>query len=148
MSLSLRFTNSFAELTPAVEWLRIARDIAFDSGIKSCLDVAKNWVQQCDQYHETCLRERPGPLPRRVLDLGVPGSNRLQRLYESRGEREPYIALSHCWGSCQPLTTERATLGARMEGIPDESLPKTFRDAIAVTRELSVRFLWIGKSSL
>ncbi|KAF3809524.1 hypothetical protein GCG54_00012808, partial [Colletotrichum gloeosporioides] len=44
-----------------------------------------------------------------------------------------YVALSHCWGHHQPAKTTKATL----------DLPKTFQDAITVTRALGIDFIWV-----
>ncbi|KAF2419752.1 HET-domain-containing protein, partial [Tothia fuscella] len=54
-----------------------------------------------------------------------------------------YTTLSHCWGSHSPLTTTAATLSARKMGIPLDTMPQTFRDAIRLTQYLEVEYLWI-----
>jgi hypothetical protein len=53
------------------------------------------------------------------------------------------MALSHCWGSAQTFVTTKSTLAARKSGINFGDLPKTFQDAIVVTRMLGVQYLWI-----
>jgi hypothetical protein len=58
--------------------------------------------------------------------------------YLSQGEIASYTALSHSWGSFRPMTTEKATLEQRLSGIPFLDLPKTFQDAVILTRELGV----------
>lgn len=37
----------------------------------------------------------------------------------------------------------KSTIGKNLKGIPVPQLPKTFRDAILITRELQIRYLWI-----
>jgi hypothetical protein len=54
-----------------------------------------------------------------------------------------YMILSHCWGESQPLTTTSKTIRQRETNIAFDNLPKTFRDAVTVTRELGIRYLWI-----
>ncbi|KAF2144940.1 uncharacterized protein K452DRAFT_213182, partial [Aplosporella prunicola CBS 121167] len=56
-----------------------------------------------------------------------------------------YVALSHCWGdpSAPPLKTVKNSIAQMMEAIPKDDLPKNFRDAIAATQALGVRYLWI-----
>ncbi|KAF8962342.1 heterokaryon incompatibility protein-domain-containing protein, partial [Flammula alnicola] len=61
----------------------------------------------------------------------------------TRGQRGHYAALSHCWGKEQLLTTTQATIAKRMRGIPLEQMPKTFQDAVAITRGLGLRYIWI-----
>ncbi|KAJ8116337.1 hypothetical protein OPT61_g2197 [Boeremia exigua] len=59
-----------------------------------------------------------------------------------------FLALSHCWGK---LTTEEKrafcttseNIRTRYDGFSVFELPKTFQDAIMVTRALGIRYLWI-----
>ncbi len=53
------------------------------------------------------------------------------------------VALSHCWSENSIITTTRGTLRTHMERVSWTRLSKTFQDAILVTRELGVNFLWI-----
>ncbi|RYE97946.1 MAG: HET domain-containing protein, partial [Oxalobacteraceae bacterium] len=55
-----------------------------------------------------------------------------------------YACLSHCWGHTRSkhITCEE-NLEANLIGIPLAELPKTFKDAIKVTRALKLRYLWI-----
>ena len=85
-------------------------------------------------------------LPSRVLDLGPPEGDEEPRLVETAGYPEGnWAALSHCWGGPQhhPLKTTRKNLSRHMNGIPISSLPKTFLDAIIITKTLRLRYLWI-----
>jgi hypothetical protein len=57
--------------------------------------------------------------------------------------RDEYTSLSHCWGgNITPLLTT-TTLAAFGMSLPYDELPANFRDAIAITRELGIRYLWI-----
>jgi hypothetical protein len=63
-------------------------------------------------------------------------------------DRGGYIALSHCWGAPtaeekRQFCTTRENHKRRLKGFSIECLPKTFQDAIRVTRELGKHFLWI-----
>ncbi|KAF2009125.1 HET-domain-containing protein, partial [Aaosphaeria arxii CBS 175.79] len=86
-------------------------------------------------------------LPTRVLDLGEPGQIPLDadvRLYETGGNIQGmYMTLSHCWGGALPIMTLSGNLEAHKQKVSWEKLPRTFRDAIRVTRRLAVRYLWI-----
>ena len=64
-------------------------------------------------------------------------------LFESDGTRAQYVALSHCWGGSETLKTTLGTYVARKNRISLSTVPKTFRDAIEVTRSLGIRYLWI-----
>jgi hypothetical protein len=53
--------------------------------------------------------------------------------------------LSHCWGSSgrQPLKTTQANIQKHLQDIPWASIPKTFQDAIKVTRNIGLEYVWI-----
>ncbi|KAF4458665.1 heterokaryon incompatibility [Fusarium albosuccineum] len=62
------------------------------------------------------------------------------------GSIEPhakYAALSHCWGSVQPLTLNSKTAEKLGLGIPIGDLPQTFQDALWLTGQLCIPYLWI-----
>jgi hypothetical protein len=112
-----------------------------------------SWLGDCYNNHEKCRKTVSGvivdevngpPLPTRVVDVGNSGSDRVC-LVQSQGRRGNYFALSYCWGSDQQhlFTTTLSTLNNRLSGIEIERLPKTYRDAIVVTRALGARYLWI-----
>lgn len=66
------------------------------------------------------------------------------KLYETqRGDDMKYIALSHPWGKPPHFCTFPDNVEAFKDNIEFGDLPATFRDAVTVTRELGVRFLWI-----
>lgn len=113
-----------------------------------------NWLASCLAHHEECRRtisnlvidETAKPaLPTRVIQIRFERSNALLRLVETGGQHNAYIALSHCWGdeTRHPLKTTSCSLEAHLVNIPHEQLPKTFQDAVAITRALGVHYLWI-----
>jgi hypothetical protein len=79
-----------------------------------------------------------------VGDQENPDSLRLR--YTKEGEQGRYIALSHCWGQLKEgrkFCTYQCNLQDRYKSIDFKKLPKTFQDAVIVTRGLGKRFLWI-----
>jgi hypothetical protein len=107
------------------------------------LATIKGWIARCIVDHCTpnslCdTPERPG-LPTRVVDVG----SGVVKVVETKGARANYICLSHCWGLEQIITTTRSTLEERMKAVEWTSLSKTFQDAIALTRALGFRYIWI-----
>ncbi|KAL5328068.1 hypothetical protein ACEPPN_005776 [Leptodophora sp. 'Broadleaf-Isolate-01'] len=54
-----------------------------------------------------------------------------------------YATLSHCWGTLKLTTLKKENISAFQHQIPDSALSQTFRDAIDITRYLSLRYLWI-----
>ncbi|RYP47149.1 hypothetical protein DL768_006759 [Monosporascus sp. mg162] len=74
-----------------------------------------------------------------VLDVSQPNP----RLLRPGGLAAPYAALSHRWGSSQPLCTLKSNIANHMRGVAIETVPRTFQDSIRVTRHLGIRYLWI-----
>lgn len=53
------------------------------------------------------------------------------------------MALSYCWGGSQRMTTTKQTLGDLSERIPLLELPQSLQDAVFVTRQMGIRYLWV-----
>jgi hypothetical protein len=86
--------------------------------------------------------ERP-ILPSRVLDVGPSDGSQQPFLHESRGQVGDYVSLSHRWGGSTMLTTTMRDINQRKSEITLKSMPKTFQDAVFVTRALGISYLWI-----
>ncbi|KAF4836161.1 hypothetical protein CGCSCA4_v012355 [Colletotrichum siamense] len=65
------------------------------------------------------------------------------KTWKAYGNYCNYVALSHCWGQHQPAKTTKATLGRYKWRLIWADLPKTFQDAITVTRALGIDFIWV-----
>ncbi|KAK3344697.1 heterokaryon incompatibility protein-domain-containing protein [Neurospora tetraspora] len=129
----------------------------------------KDWLDNCRLNHTKCreikktMETGTDFLPTRLLDVQAFGTGskslsylgndvRLVSLSPTTGPESdmnkfppPYFTLSHCWGPPEkrPTTTTKANLAQRMERIPLFELPRTFQDAIEITRKLGHRYLWI-----
>jgi hypothetical protein len=55
----------------------------------------------------------------------------------------PWVALSYCWGGPQTFQTNKENIQHHFSGISFDALPATLRDAILVTRELNLQYLWV-----
>lgn len=64
---------------------------------------------------------------------------------EEERPRGHYVTLSHCWGRAKITKLTRESLEDFKRGIPLDSLPLTFRQAIHFARRLSpsIRYIWI-----
>ncbi len=77
------------------------------------------------------------------------GSNTdpILRLVDGNGHRKgKYVALSHCWGildESRRFCTYQDNLNEFKQHIDFERLPNTFKDAVRITRNLGIRYLWI-----
>lgn len=99
-------------------------------------------IDDCFHNHENCERRGRPFLPSRCLDIGLTTDDGVKVIHSSN-EIGRYACLSHCWGSektCQ-LTSE--TFARYTAGVHIDALPKTYRDAISVCRNLGLRYLWI-----
>ncbi|KAL9004191.1 MAG: hypothetical protein Q9188_002984 [Gyalolechia gomerana] len=76
-------------------------------------------------------------------------SSRDPKLIVTSGEIAPYVALSHCWGrppqSAVPRNARTVSTNFQnmLAGIPIDSVPRNFQDAIQTVRALGLRYLWI-----
>lgn len=63
----------------------------------------------------------------------------------TNGEVGHYVALSYCWGPPEkhPLRTTKDNLPYHRNVIAFQTMPKVFQDAIIITRELGIRYVWI-----
>ncbi|GAP92189.1 putative heterokaryon incompatibility protein [Rosellinia necatrix] len=102
----------------------------------------ESWIKECSSNHPCCGTPPLNPkLPSRVVDIFA--YDRGVTLFESKGQRGRYIALSHCWGASSRLMTTRETIEDLKEGIAISLLPNTFQDAIEITKRLGIRYLWV-----
>jgi len=108
---------------------------------------AREWVQACNKHHKCFPMDVASLLPKRLIDvtniwqgttLGV------KLIQQTNGQRGKYVCLSHCWGST-PIhcSTKTKTLADALNFIKFETLPKNFQDAIILTRNLGIQYIWI-----
>nr|XP_036578630.1 heterokaryon incompatibility protein [Colletotrichum truncatum]KAF6785925.1 heterokaryon incompatibility protein [Colletotrichum truncatum] len=109
------------------------------------LTLLKQWLCSCDSAHDACNR-RAGQndlgMPTRLVKVTEP----MKVLSSSTLESCRYIALSHCWGQLQKherFCLYRENHTQLQEHIEFNCLPKTFQDAITVTRGLGIDYIWI-----
>jgi len=120
------------------------------TGSDDCIDFVLSQLGRCRDTHTECQmmqQSRQGShgfLPTRMIDVGHIGDPMicLVEANECAGQ-PPYIALSHCWGKSRPVQLTRSTVARLKAGFTLKDLPKTFQDAIHVTRKMRIRYLWI-----
>ncbi|KAI0392353.1 HET-domain-containing protein [Xylariaceae sp. FL0594] len=118
----------------------------------------RRWLADCDANHPDCQTQKTevprsgSSTPTRLIDVGSKDSS-LVRLVETKdaglaklGDRLRYIAVSHPWGDKNEhhhYSTRSSNIIQHRNGIDVGVLPATFRDAIQVTQELGIRYVWI-----
>ncbi|KAH8765302.1 heterokaryon incompatibility protein-domain-containing protein [Hyaloscypha sp. PMI_1271] len=110
--------------------------------------LANAWIKDCHVVHPECasLIKTPkggGKLPTRVVDVGYLNGSQHIRLVETTGQVGKWVALTYCWGNVPFLQTTSQNIKALKREIVFSSLPKTFQDAVVITRQLGIRYLWI-----
>jgi hypothetical protein len=133
----------------------IGRPNILDSDNSTRFALLSAWLRWCGQSHD-CNKHKIKSklaLPTRVLYVGDPkdpgyASDFVCLVRISKTSRERYIALSHCWGRLSDeekkrFCTTQANIVRRLRGFGLSELPQSFQDAVKVTRELGVLYLWI-----
>lgn len=109
---------------------------------------ASNWLAECLVSHSCGNEQDTASPPTRLLFVGQdsPGPQEdIVRLLKTRGTEIKYACLSYRWGGNDQrrlLTTTR-TLQQHARGIPFAMLPRTFQDAVTITRSMKLEYLWI-----
>jgi hypothetical protein len=111
----------------------------------------REWLNLCDSNHECNehVASIQAASPTRLIYIGHSDPEVLRLYSPGENENVKYTALSHCWGKYPPteqdpqFCTTRGNVDARREGFNFSDLPKTFQDAVRVTRELRIEYLWI-----
>lgn len=122
--------------------------------VQERLGLVRSWLKDCLTEHSHCSSASskvPHVKPTRLIDLGcvnnshAPSPRLVDTAMLDPSVPVEYTALSHCWSRspCSEAMTTRANEAMRRQHISFSSLPKTYRDAMIVTRALGVRFVWI-----
>ena len=123
--------------------LVVGRNIDEDASSARTTGRAVRWVEDCEAEHaDTRCATSYAPLPRRVLDVESSSSDSVT-MYTTYGESGKYATLSHAWGTADRETAITVDINASEEGLDLGNLPRSFQEAVAVTRKLGIRYLWI-----
>lgn len=113
----------------------------------------QEWINRCLSQHDICRKSVAGrviseeevPIPaERILDVGNNIDDPI-RLVNTQGLTGRYCSLSHCWGPAhkRPACVVRENENQYFQGVSINELPKTFQDAVRLSRSLNIRYLWI-----
>ncbi|EHK17993.1 uncharacterized protein TRIVIDRAFT_44823, partial [Trichoderma virens Gv29-8] len=116
-------------------------------------NTTRDWMINCSQNHEKCqlaqhFKEKSDSIPTRLIDVQSDNGDTV-RLVDTKeelaGTMQPvYLILSYCWGAGnEAAKTTQNNYRQRKHQIVVRNLPKTIRDAIAVTRIMGIRYLWV-----
>ncbi|KAG4427755.1 hypothetical protein IFR05_016762 [Cadophora sp. M221] len=120
-----------------------------NTGSQVCLALAKNWLRTCLDNHPECSTPKKSLrtfVPTRLVEIPDDFRATGVKIIEPRAlpRRRDYMTLSHCWGGLQHCVLDRTTIDEFYHtGIQFTKLPKTFQDAVIITKRLGVDFIWI-----
>lgn len=116
---------------------------AVDVRSEECMRFMKESVWECCNTHPGCAMQPDGFVPTRLIYVGG-GKDALQLCDNISPEQNvSWAALSHCWGDGKPLSLTTETLKILKERINFAELPATFQDAVTITQELGLAYVWI-----
>ena len=106
--------------------------------------LAKFWINLCVEGHPSCPRAQTSFRPSRLIDVGTDGhpTVRLCERTEVAADAK-YTTLSYCWGTAPCFMLKEANVGEMKNSFFYDILPKTIQDAIIVTRDLDIKYLWV-----
>lgn len=115
------------------------------TGSKENLELASRWFHDCLTHHASCRPLLPDAwLPTRLLDVGSAGNLTIRLVDNTYLSKESqYVALSHRWGTSEGFVLTSDNKPMLEGGVCLTEVPETVRDAVAVTRALGLRYLWI-----
>lgn len=108
-------------------------------------ELYRKWLSDCDANHSGC----DGPparteLPARFLAVRDADGSDVLHLVQSSEMDGRYAALSYCWGApVTGLVASKACVEQLFISIKTEELSKTASDAVKITRNLGLDFLWV-----
>lgn len=78
-----------------------------------------------------------------MLELSDDEAKYLRVVVPDEGAAGRYAALSYCWGRSNHFVLTADTLEDLRNGFHLSQLPQTLQDAVRVTREIGLRYLWV-----
>lgn len=85
----------------------------------------------------------PSVLPTRLLEIQGRHKVRLRVTKDTNFINKHYACLSYCWGEREFISTNHSNLQDHLSDVPWSQLPKTFQEALEISRCLGIRYLWI-----
>lgn len=135
---------SFALLDePSFQHVRTASLLPPSTHLEHNLSYIQTWLTKCQKIHPRC-NAPVSDVPKRLIEIENNETQTVRLVELSSASQLQYACLSHCWGQVRPKhITNSGTLAPNMNAIPVSELPKSFQDAIEITRAIGLRYLWI-----
>jgi hypothetical protein len=116
-------------------------------GSNETFSLARWWLHECIHSHEVCPKPRSiNTVPRRLIKVNGTTTDPTVKLVSADSPsqaHQPYAALSYCWGGQQRHILRRNVSDGWYFAMPYSQLPQTIKDAIRVTQEIGLQYLWV-----
>jgi len=121
---------------------------SISTGSDAMFNLAKKWLRGCLSEHHSCEEVRQTAIsssqPSFPEYLVCVSEDSLRLCHtQSLHTRPSYLTLSHRWGGSQIFTLTSDNLSSLLADIPFQTLPKTFKDAVTITRRMGHSYIWI-----
>ncbi|KAI0179667.1 heterokaryon incompatibility protein-domain-containing protein [Hypoxylon sp. FL1284] len=123
-----------------------SRPIAIDPASKETFAKLRENLESClrtEGIHTSCKDTVGSYVPSRLLKLEASSQGPPKVQLCSPDEPKRYAVLSYCWGGDQAHKTTSATLTANYVDIRWDSLPLSIQDAIKVTLNIDLEYIWV-----
>ncbi|KAI1123839.1 hypothetical protein F5Y10DRAFT_269680 [Nemania abortiva] len=119
------------------------------------LEHLKNWIRKYNETHSCRLKDDPKS-PTRLIKVTV--TTPLKRIHFSdfndlqdnqvkivitEGQKGRCTTLSHRWGADETFKQTKVNITNLNNSVPWDSIPRTYQDAIEITRKPQVDYIWI-----
>ncbi|OAQ62849.1 HET domain-containing protein [Pochonia chlamydosporia 170] len=121
-------------------------EICTDRLSKESLSFIRSCLKSCLENHPLCQQRQSNSSkgPARLIYVGDSSQTTLRLVETNQLAGDPaYNALSYCWGDDISIKTTVSNMHTLTSGIALGSLPQTLVDAVLLTQELGIKFLWI-----
>ncbi|KAH8665266.1 heterokaryon incompatibility protein-domain-containing protein, partial [Tricladium varicosporioides] len=127
-------------------YLQASQTKLIDMSSLQTMRQVRSQLEECQISHRKCIKNNAvSLLPTLVLDVGLLGDP-LIRLHRSTPQQYgSFVALSYCWGrpGSQQCQTTKSTVDKHYTGIALQDLSLSIQDAVEVTRQLGIQYLWV-----
>lgn len=138
------------DITDSALYPPIGLPLLPNAGSKQHVNILRAWLEDCDEYHECGWADSGRYCPKRLLAVGSeqehPRLVETAQIAENGREDMRYIALSHPWGDPtrhEHFRTTTDTISDYLDSVILDDLPQTFKDAVKITRDLNIKYIWI-----
>jgi hypothetical protein len=110
----------------------------------------KPWLETCEYQHKGCRPDAANELKTSIYLIDVVK----ECIVFMSASKIHYVALSYVWGNAEPtkLTSENLDTLRKPRSLSETSrvatVPRTIRDAMHLTADLNIRYLWVDSLCL